>query len=147
VLDSKLNDGQLSTGRPVWQDLVHSFVGVGSANPDFDANGKSIRLTGTVGDQALNAVLPGVGQIVAANAPAIEGTDPVWLGPGVSPPWRPDQPCATQPLPNLGLRRAAGLPAGMTSSQMPASKPGSAAAIRALIARIKADHNRTGRHR
>jgi phospholipid/cholesterol/gamma-HCH transport system substrate-binding protein len=144
VLDSTLSDGKLSTGRPVWQDLVHSFVGVGSANPDFDANGKSIRLTGTVGDQALDAVLPQLGQLVSSSAPSIEGTDPVWLGPGVNPPWRPDQPCASQPLPNLGLRRAVGLPAGMNSSAMPAVTPASRATLTGLLARIEATDSRSG---
>jgi phospholipid/cholesterol/gamma-HCH transport system substrate-binding protein len=143
VLDSKLNDGKLSTGRPVWQDLVHAFVGAASANPDFDANGKSIRITGAVGDQALSAVLPGIGQLVSANAPSIEGTDPVWLGPGVSPPWRPDQPCASQQLPDLGLRRAAGVPAGMSSSAMPAASPTSAAKLKRLVKVLPHAQNQT----
>jgi virulence factor Mce-like protein len=141
VLDSKLNDGALSTGRPVWQDLVHSFVGIASANPDFDANGKSIRLTTTLGDQSLDAVLPGVGQLIAADAPSIEGTDPVWLGPGVSPPWRPDQPCASQALPDLSLRRAGGLPAGMRASAMPATTPAPPAALRKLLRTALDDDN------
>jgi phospholipid/cholesterol/gamma-HCH transport system substrate-binding protein len=140
VLDSTLNDGKLSTGRPVWQDLVHSFVGVASANPDFDANGKSIRLTTTLGDQSFNAALPGVGQLVSAGDTAIEGTDPLWLGLGVSPPWRPDQPCAKQALPDLGLRRVTGMPAGMTSTATTASQPIPAARMRALLASITSNH-------
>jgi phospholipid/cholesterol/gamma-HCH transport system substrate-binding protein len=142
VLDSTLNDGALSTGRPVWQDLVHSFVGVASANPDFDANGKSIRLTTTLGDQSLDAVLPGVGQLVAANAPQIEGVDPVWLGLGVSPPWRPDQPCANQVLPNLSLRRSTGLPTGMQADVKPATSPTSHATLQRMIKHLLGDPSR-----
>jgi phospholipid/cholesterol/gamma-HCH transport system substrate-binding protein len=147
VLDSKLNDGALSTGRPVWQDLVHSFVGVGAANPDFDANGKSIRITTALGDQQLDAVLPGVGQLVAADAPKLEGVDPMWLGRGVSPPWRPDQPCARQALPNLGLRREAGPPSGMQPTAMPAAKPIPATTLKALLAKALAAQNRSSRRR
>jgi phospholipid/cholesterol/gamma-HCH transport system substrate-binding protein len=113
VLDQRLDDGRHSTGRPVWQDLVHSFVTVGSATGNYDANGKAIRLGLGDGDGTLTTTLPGGGPLRAANAPRIEGTDPVWLGPGVSPQWHPEQPCANQALPNLGLRRITGTPAGI----------------------------------
>jgi phospholipid/cholesterol/gamma-HCH transport system substrate-binding protein len=144
VLDSQAPDGKLSTGRPVWQDALHAVANLASTSPDFDANGKAIRLTIGTGDQVIGGDLPGVGPVVAANAPQIEGTDPLWLGPGVSPAWRPDQQCSRQALPNLTLRRVPGMPDGMHSMPTGALTPLSSAVPQALAAKAVADHQRPG---
>jgi hypothetical protein len=115
VLDEKLNDGSLSTGEPAWLDLLHAGTGLSGLSSDFDANGVAVRAGVTVGDQTLTGTSQELGQLVASAAQAIEGVDPEWLGPGVSPPMRPDAPCVDQALPDLGARRVAGT-AGLEDS-------------------------------
>src|SRR4029079_3378026 len=46
VLKSKVDDGQHSTGLPVYKELLDGFVGVASASPNFDGNGPSVRYHG-----------------------------------------------------------------------------------------------------
>jgi hypothetical protein len=114
VLYTKIDDGPLSTGRPVWQDFAHSLVGLSSASQNFDANGPNVRLLVTTGDQGvvLGAV-PGVGSLVGRGAP-IQGARPRWLGPGVTSPFRPDADCRDQPPPNLQARTDGALRAART---------------------------------
>ena len=40
---AKLDDGALSSGRPVWQDFLHGLVGLTSSSQSFDANGLWMR--------------------------------------------------------------------------------------------------------
>ncbi len=116
VLSEKVNDGSLSTGDPAWLDLFHSGTGLSGLSSDFDANGVAVRAGVTAGDQTVTANVPGLGKLVGSSSSAIEGVDPEWLGPDVEPPWRPDQPCVDQALPDLGARRVAGS-GGLTTSR------------------------------
>lgn len=119
VLNQTIDDGPNTTGQPIWLDALHSFVSGSNASPNFDANGKNIRVTISGGDNLLQGFVPGLGDVATGLAPDKIGTSPVWLGPGVRPPHRPDAPCVDQPLPNLRLRRALGLPRGFTSEPAP----------------------------
>lgn len=102
VLKAEVEDGHLSSGRPVWQDMVHTFVGLASAGQSFDANGPSLRLSGGVSEQAI-PLLGGLG-----GGDAFTGTRPRWFGPGSTLPKRPDAPCLEQELPDLSARTGLG---------------------------------------
>jgi phospholipid/cholesterol/gamma-HCH transport system substrate-binding protein len=105
LLDAKVPDGALSTGQPVWQELVHALVGLGSSGQDFDANGNAIRLSFGVGEFFLSGgKLPGLGDVIGSTQNPVLGSHPRWLGPGVSPPYRPDKRCAGQAPPDLAAR-------------------------------------------
>lgn len=104
VLNTTINDGPNSTNRPVWQDLAHAAVGLASSSSTFDGNGYSIRYIAAAGDQSIaTGSLPGLGRLVGVG-PQIEGSSPRWLGNGVKLPFRPDQTCRDQALPDLQAR-------------------------------------------
>lgn len=105
VLNAKVPDGRLSTGRPVWQDLAHGFVGLASSTSSFDANGSFLRTVGLAEERSVSlGKLPGVGDVVGALPNSPIGARPLWLGPGVDPPFRPDEWCADQDVPDLSSR-------------------------------------------
>jgi phospholipid/cholesterol/gamma-HCH transport system substrate-binding protein len=101
VLDSKIQDGTNTTGDPAWLDLLHAVTGFTSASTSFDGNAGTFRAGLAFGAAALQGVIPGFGNIVGLLDPGVQGVRPIWLGYGVEPAYRPDQPCAAQPLPNL----------------------------------------------
>ena len=108
VFNQSVPDGNLSTGRPVWQDFAHSLVGLASQSQNFDGNGFNMRyLGGTAPDGFSAQQVPGLGK-VAANSPPILGSHPVWLGPGVDPQFHPEAPCVDQPLPDLHSKTIGG---------------------------------------
>jgi virulence factor Mce-like protein len=122
ALDQKVPDGTLSTGDPAWLDMLHMATNAIGAGPSVDGNGTTVRVGVAEGEQSLQGFLPGVGNVVASGQ--IEGVRPTWLGYGVDPPWRPDQPCDRQQLPNLGAR-SGGPPAWLRPG--PRLKPDAAA--------------------
>ena len=102
LLEATIDDASLSTGRPVWQDLVHATVGLAGSSQDFDANGNWLRLLVDAGTTKVSTTpSTGSGPVVAGLASQIQGTRPVWLGPGVTPAFRPDQICDAQPMTDL----------------------------------------------
>lgn len=103
TLNMEVPDGATSTGDPAWLDIVHAFTGLTGASPTFDGNGVSTRAGVTQGEASLGNIAPGLGEFVGGG-PDIQGVRPTWLGYGVEPPYRPDQPCASQALPDLSLR-------------------------------------------
>jgi phospholipid/cholesterol/gamma-HCH transport system substrate-binding protein len=111
VLEAKAPDGALSTGRPIWQDLIHAFVGLSSSAQNFDGNGFEIRYLATAGETSIGTgQVPGLGTLSGSAAQPITGSRPTWLGPGVdiTPYMRPDVPCAGQAVPDLTQRAAGG---------------------------------------
>jgi ABC-type transporter Mla subunit MlaD len=123
-LNMVVPDGSNSTGDPVYLDLVHLFTGLTGFSSAVDGNGGTVRLGVTTGDHIIDTILPGVGQVVG-RLPGADGVDPEWLGYGVQPPYRPDQSCAKQPLPNLaaGSGKAPAWASG--TSVLPSTKGGS----------------------
>jgi phospholipid/cholesterol/gamma-HCH transport system substrate-binding protein len=92
VLNSELDDGGLSTNRPVWQDFLHGLVGLSGTSQNFDANGLSMRYLFSSDSGSVPT-------------PAPTGSRPVWRGNGVDPPpVRKDVPCEDQQPPNLVAR-------------------------------------------
>jgi hypothetical protein len=105
VLTAEVPDGHLSTGRPVWQDLAHALAGLAAAGQSFDANGYAVRYLAGFGEYSFSTgAVPGLGQLVGLADQKILGARPQWLGPGVAPPFRPDAPCADQPVADLSQR-------------------------------------------
>lgn len=97
VLTAEVDDGALSTGRPVWQDLVHATVGLNSAAQNFDANGYQVRYNVGFGDGTINlGEITGFGDLTGFGSEAIAGVRPKWNGPGGGPAFRPDAPCREQ---------------------------------------------------
>jgi virulence factor Mce-like protein len=110
VLLADVPDGHLSTNLPVWQELAHAFVGLASANQNFDGNGYSIRYLAGAGEQALaTGALPGLGSLAGLTEESIIGSRPVTLGPSTTPPLRPDQPCTEQDPVDLSQRTTGGV--------------------------------------
>lgn len=116
ILNSKLDDGALSTGDPVWQDLAHALPGIASAAQNFDGNGYAVRYQLGVNNQSVSTgSIPGLGTLTG-NQPGsspIAGARPVWVGRLKSSDFRPDAPCSEQPLPNLTARSG---PTGLSRS-------------------------------
>jgi hypothetical protein len=105
VLQSKLDDGPLSSGRPAWQDLAHTMVGLASAGQSFDGDGPWVRFLAVSGASAISTgSVPGEGALFGSDSSSIVGSRPLWLGQGQLPPFRPDQPCTAQPPADLAAR-------------------------------------------
>jgi hypothetical protein len=101
ILTAKVPDGALSTNRPVWQDFAHTLVGLSSLSQNFDANGYNVRYDAGLGLAGFSSqAIPGLGQILSSAPPLLQSR-PIWLGRGVKPAFRPDAPCADQPVPSL----------------------------------------------
>ena len=63
VLNTQVDDGHLSTGQPVWQDLIHGAQGLLSSQQNFGGDGYSTRFSFGV-DQTVVATRAGVGDLV-----------------------------------------------------------------------------------
>jgi phospholipid/cholesterol/gamma-HCH transport system substrate-binding protein len=119
VLQAKAPDGDLSSGRPIWADLAHAFVGLASAGQDFDANGFNVRYLAGVGETSITTGnLPGLGELAGLSTAPVTGARPLWLGPGVAPPYRPDVPCADSPVVDLSQRAGGGTARNERSSKV-----------------------------
>lgn len=117
ALQTRLDDGNLSTGRPAWQDLLHGGVGLASSSAEFDSNGPWIRYLYAVGQDTVAIQDSGdAGRLVAQLAPSPLHQRPTPLPVGVKPALRPDATCRDQ-LPADLRSRASGTPV------RPAAKP------------------------
>ena len=100
VLKSKVDDGQHSTGLPVYKELLDGFVGLASASQNFDGNGPSVRYNGGYGEQLVSTgTLPGGDRLFGTSAAPLLGSRP--RPPAKQPPFRPDVPCTSQDVPKL----------------------------------------------
>jgi phospholipid/cholesterol/gamma-HCH transport system substrate-binding protein len=102
ALRAHLDDGPLTTGLPVWQELQQAAVGLAGSSGSFDANGSFIRYVAAMGPDTLNVEsLTGVGHTVAAAEPTKLRVRPLLLPHGQQPALRPDAKCVDQPAPQL----------------------------------------------
>jgi ABC-type transporter Mla subunit MlaD len=100
TLSKPVDDGPLSTGMPVYRELLDSIVGLASASQNFDGNGPSLRYHAGFGDEMVS--LGGANPEQAAvglTSQRILGSRPAYTG--VRLPFRPDVPCAQDAPPNL----------------------------------------------
>jgi phospholipid/cholesterol/gamma-HCH transport system substrate-binding protein len=117
ALDTVIPDGVHTTGRPIWQEILHFGANLTGTSPGFDGNGGTLRLGLTQGANALQGDLPGIGEVVGQGS--IEGVRPVWLGSGNDPQFRPDQWCEDQALPDYGARSRSTPPVGFRQQRLP----------------------------
>jgi len=101
TLMKEVDDGELSTGEPVYRELLYGLVGLSSASQNFDGNGPAVRYHAGFGDNVVTTGrLPSLGEsLVGLTSEPIIGSRPRWTG--VRPPFRPDVPCISQALPDL----------------------------------------------
>jgi hypothetical protein len=120
VLKEEIEDPPLSTGQPVYRDLLYSLVGQTSQGQNFDGNGTAVRYHVGFGDRTVT-LQPERGEpIVGLTSEPVLGSRPRYTG--ELPPFRPDVPCASQdrvdltaetgPAPQQGKADAAGLRRG-----------------------------------
>lgn len=104
VLEARLEDGDLSSGQPVWQELVRFPVGLAGSAQNFTANGNTIRYHAGGGENLVTtSVASGtdaLGSLVSLSPDPPLGSRPAYV-PGEQPPFRPDVPCSTQRPPDL----------------------------------------------
>jgi phospholipid/cholesterol/gamma-HCH transport system substrate-binding protein len=136
ALNKQIDDGALSTHRPVWQDALHMASNTSGAASAFEANGGTLRLGVTESEQAVKNDLGSHLGTAAGFLPTGEtGINPTWLGYGVEPPWRPDARCADQQLPDYSARRKPGRP-DLLKNFSPASGRPSAGLLRKLLGQL-----------
>jgi phospholipid/cholesterol/gamma-HCH transport system substrate-binding protein len=105
VLNAKLDDGALSSGLPVWRELIGITPGLSGASGNFDANGYAIRYHAGGGENLITTSMPGLGDVVSMSETPIVGARPRYVQ-GDQPPFRPEAKCADQPLTDLSASAA-----------------------------------------
>lgn len=137
VLNAKLDDGKLTTNRPVWQELASSFVGLNSASQPFDANGYAVRYLFTLGNGTVNlGEVPGLGSLVGSAAQGINGVRPKWNGAAGLPPFRPDAPCREQQTVNPQTEASPTIARFTRAPARRAAKPVTPAQFRRAVQRL-----------
>jgi virulence factor Mce-like protein len=92
---------QFETGVENYKEFWYTMVGLAGESQNFDANGQYVRFQPGGGSQTLSTGRTnGTGAVLFGNPAATPlGVRPRW--PGTRPPYRPDVPCHTNPLPDL----------------------------------------------
>jgi virulence factor Mce-like protein len=101
TLKKPVVDPPLSTGQPVYRELLDGWVGLASGSQNFDGNGPAVRYHAGFGDQVVTTgSAPSAGEpLVGLTSEPIIGSRPRYTG--QQPPFRPDVPCTSQRLPDL----------------------------------------------
>ncbi|HEY8637827.1 MAG TPA: MlaD family protein [Solirubrobacteraceae bacterium] len=113
--DIKLNDGFLSTGVENYKEFWYTMVGLAGEGQNFDANGMMVRFQPGGGTQTISTG-PGSlsGEALFGHTTETPlGNRPVYTN--RRPPYRPDVPCYTQPVPDLNAA-----PSGPADTNAPA---------------------------
>ena len=98
VINTKLDDGALSTGATNGQEFWYALVGLSGEGQGFDGNGQYVRLTPGGGPNVLE-LKGGKATRYGALPTKPLGTRPAW--PGKKPPYRTDVACHRSQTPNL----------------------------------------------
>jgi hypothetical protein len=138
VLSTVVQDGSLSSGRPVWQDFVHALSNLASSGQNFDANGNWQRFLEGAGTNLLGGLgsIPVVGQLTGtapSGGGSIQGSRPAWVGDLAPNVFQPGVPCTSQTAPALRSNTAA--PDVRAVGAAPAASPLSLQQLRRVIAR------------
>jgi len=105
VLEGKVDDGPLSSGQPVWEEILHAATGLTSSSQNFDGNGFSTRYSFGTGQDLVSIGSASATTQQLFSFGAISGSRPA--RPKSAPPFRPDVPCATQQQPSLAAKTSA----------------------------------------
>jgi phospholipid/cholesterol/gamma-HCH transport system substrate-binding protein len=100
VVDQPVNDGQLSTGQPVWQELVRYPVGLVSSAQNYAGNGYGVRYSFGLSEHLIGTNLGSLDNLLELSSTPISGARPQYT-PGSQPPLAPNADCQTQPLTSL----------------------------------------------
>jgi phospholipid/cholesterol/gamma-HCH transport system substrate-binding protein len=106
TLKKSVDDGDLTTGEPLYRELLYSTVGLASASQNFDGNGPALRYHAGFGDEMVSFGGANPEPLFALAAQPILGTRPAYTG--KVPPFRPDVPCGRNQPPDL--KAATGAP-------------------------------------
>jgi hypothetical protein len=101
TLKKPVVDPPLTTGEPVYRELLDVAVGLASASQNFTGNGQAVRYHAGFGDQLVTT-----GKLPGTNEPLVGLTEEPLLGSrprytASLPPFRPDVPCGSQTPANL----------------------------------------------
>ena len=96
VLNSRLDDGELSSGQRVWEEYLHAANGLVSSSQNFDGNGFNTRFSFGLSQ---TVVATGAGEQQRVALGAYQGSRP--RKPPTRPPFNPRAPCEDQALPDL----------------------------------------------
>ncbi|HEV2061470.1 MAG TPA: MlaD family protein [Solirubrobacteraceae bacterium] len=117
---------QFETGVENYKEFWYTMVGLAGEGQNFDGNGQYVRFQPGGGSQTFSTGRTNFGnpqQFFNTASPPL-GVRPVF--PGKRPPYRPDVPCHTNPLPNVNAARV-GPPDGgqgpATGSDDPSRQP------------------------
>jgi virulence factor Mce-like protein len=104
TLKKSVVDPPLTTGQPVYRELLDATVGLASASQDFTGDGPSVRYHAGFGDQTVTTgKAPSLGEpLVGLTSEPLLGSRPRYTG--VRPPYRPDVPCTSQAPPDLAAQ-------------------------------------------
>ena len=100
TLKKSVPDPPLTTGIPLYRELLHGIAGLSSGSQNFDANGPAVRYHAGFGDRVVSTGrAPSSGEaLVGLTSEEILGARPA---PAPEPPFRPDVPCGQNEPPNL----------------------------------------------
>ena len=99
TLNKSIDDGSLTTGMPIYRELLDGMVGLASASQNFDGNGAALRYHAGFGDGTVSLGGNNTEKAVGLTSQPILGSRPAYTG--VQPPFRPDVPCGQNQPPNL----------------------------------------------
>jgi phospholipid/cholesterol/gamma-HCH transport system substrate-binding protein len=99
TLNKSIDDGSLSTGMPIYRELLDGIVGLASASQNFDGNGPALRYHAGFGDGTVSLGGNTTKKAVGLTWQPILGSRPAYTG--VQPPFRPDVPCGQNQPPDL----------------------------------------------
>jgi phospholipid/cholesterol/gamma-HCH transport system substrate-binding protein len=113
TLTSSVDDDGLSTGEPVYRELLYSFTGLASASQNFDGNGFNTRYYAGGDSQVVSTPFGDpAAQLFGLAEEPILGSRPA--KPAEAPPLRPDAPGSESDPPDLD---AATGPSGFITTQ------------------------------
>jgi phospholipid/cholesterol/gamma-HCH transport system substrate-binding protein len=101
TIKTTLQDGNLSTGVPIYKELSQGLVAAAGESQNFDGNGQYVRFGVQGGANQVSTGTTNFGgkQLFGNVNLRPLGTRPIY--PGKEPPYRPDVRCASQKRPNL----------------------------------------------
>jgi phospholipid/cholesterol/gamma-HCH transport system substrate-binding protein len=123
TLKTTIDDGDLSTGQPVYRELLYALTGLASSSRNFDGNGFGTRYYAGFGQELIATPFGDPAQRLfgLADQPII-GSRPA--KPDAAPPLRPDVPCTENEPPNLDAATGPGGFAPAAGTVAPAAPPG-----------------------
>ena len=103
--DIKISDGALTTGKENYKEFWYTMVGLAGESQNFDGNGQYVRFQPGGGDQTFSTgIIPAIGDRLYGNGAAKPiGTRPEF--PSKRPPYKPEEPCYQQKIPDLNAAR------------------------------------------